>query len=438
MQVAAAMAIVGAVVGLILNGHQPPRFISTVQLRMTTQRDPNFPVKEEALASNAAYKRDMMVQQTMSRGSLTELMLRPGMDLYREERRALPFEDVVLKMRDDLRVRLLNDGFIDVSFAYRDPKRAQAVAQEMAAKFLEENVAINQQRDWVFREAWRRPAPKGENLAVVRAASTPTPASSRVIWVAYGLLAGALLGIAAALVWRRPQWSAQVAAMAALGCAAGIGVSTLVPRQYRSESIMRLTPSMEPRHVSGEVAGTPPREFMEHLRSALLADDWLAEVIQRPKLNLYPALRRQSGLNAALDRVRNHDLHIEMVNDGLSGTPWGGGRFRLAFSYSDPVSARAMVRELIVRFVELHNRDISERTKIEGPGYAYIEERKIGENLEILEPASEGALEPPGIEQWGWAIGLGAGLLAGILLTRQRTTGYSAPPSAVPLPSPPG
>ena len=47
----------------------------------------------------------------------------------------------------------------------------------------------------------------------------------------------------------------------------------------------------------------------------------------------------------------NHDLRIEIVKDELSNTPWGGGRFRVAFSYSDPVTARAQMRAVISQLV---------------------------------------------------------------------------------------
>jgi polysaccharide chain length determinant protein (PEP-CTERM system associated) len=79
-------------------------------------------------------------QVVTSRSSLEPLVQK--YDLYRVERyRGEPMESIIDMMRDDIKVTLntsrndITNGF-DISFRYRDPKTTQAVAAELASKYV--------------------------------------------------------------------------------------------------------------------------------------------------------------------------------------------------------------------------------------------------------------------------------------------------------------
>ena len=47
-----------------------------------------------------------MQQEILSRGSLTELIQRPSLDLYTKERQTKPMEDIVEMMRKDIKLAI--------------------------------------------------------------------------------------------------------------------------------------------------------------------------------------------------------------------------------------------------------------------------------------------------------------------------------------------
>jgi hypothetical protein len=62
--------------------------------------------------------------------------------------------------------------------------------------------------------------------------------------------------------------------------------------------------------------------------------------------------------------------------------------FRVSFTYDDALKAQAVVRELVTGFSERNVIEVRDRAKTEGGEFRMMAENKIGENLEVLEPAS--------------------------------------------------
>jgi len=92
-----------------------------------------------------------MQQDILSRGSLSELIQRPSLDLYRKERQRYPLEDVIQEMRNRIRIQALDvsgggqgrvASAFTISFPYPDRFKAQAVVRELVAKFTESNVTV--------------------------------------------------------------------------------------------------------------------------------------------------------------------------------------------------------------------------------------------------------------------------------------------------------
>ncbi|MFO7838318.1 MAG: Wzz/FepE/Etk N-terminal domain-containing protein [Desulfosalsimonadaceae bacterium] len=85
-------------------------------------------------------------QQVMSRSNL-EVMIEE-FDLYPEARKKAPIEDVIEKMRQkDITLERQGDGNVfSISFRGRQPRTVRAVTNELAAKFIEENLRARQEQ----------------------------------------------------------------------------------------------------------------------------------------------------------------------------------------------------------------------------------------------------------------------------------------------------
>lgn len=95
-----------------------------------------------------------MQQEILSRNSLSELIQRPALNLYRRERDSQPLEDVIEQMRArDIRVSIVNlagqgnrpASAFQIEFAYPDRFKAQAVVQALITKFTESMSIVTNQ-----------------------------------------------------------------------------------------------------------------------------------------------------------------------------------------------------------------------------------------------------------------------------------------------------
>ena len=84
-------------------------------------------------------------QQVTSRSSLEKIIKK--FDLYPGLRQQLPMEDVVEYMRNrNISIRLQKGDIFTVSFQGKNPKRVMNVTNELAAKFIEENLRFREER----------------------------------------------------------------------------------------------------------------------------------------------------------------------------------------------------------------------------------------------------------------------------------------------------
>ena len=121
--------------------------------------------------------------------------------------------------------------------------------------------------------------------------------------------------------------------------------------------------------------------------------------------------------------MRKGDIRTEVVPPGY---------FKIWFSYGDRFKAQAVVREFVTRFIEINVTEERERTKREGPEFKTMADHKLGENLEVLDPATLPE-EPIWPDRLRIALaGLGAGLLLGIVTLWLRRPRDPAPEAAVP------
>lgn len=134
----------------------------------------------------------------MSRTSLAEMMTDPRLDLYRNERRTMPLEDVVDIMRESVRVTIASAPnrkpgavvFV-ISFRYPDARKAVDTINAFIGKF--ENASLQTSgADTVYYAVLDRPALPKRPMFPKRAS-----------FVVTGAVAGLILAIATLFIRRR-------------------------------------------------------------------------------------------------------------------------------------------------------------------------------------------------------------------------------------------
>jgi polysaccharide chain length determinant protein (PEP-CTERM system associated) len=148
----------GLVVAVVVAFFWPDTYVSSATLRITPQQIPERLVPSN-INTQIAQRLTAMQQEILSRTSLSELIQRPSMDLYRKERLRTPMEDVVENMRKDIKITILDvpttpgqggtrvmASAFQVSFAYPERYKAQAVVRELVTKFMEQNSQVQRRQ----------------------------------------------------------------------------------------------------------------------------------------------------------------------------------------------------------------------------------------------------------------------------------------------------
>jgi hypothetical protein len=169
------------------------RYVSTAVVRFT------FAGLADSDRQGTLDRLRRMQQEVLSRKSLGELMTQSALDLYPEDRKRMPLEDVVENMRKGLRINLLEGPnwratTFEISCMYPDKFKAQSVVREVMAKFVEQ-----------LNTTQRSQAPPAAvTLQLLDPANLPKQPifPNRLVMVAVGLVCGAGLGLLAVLVRR--------------------------------------------------------------------------------------------------------------------------------------------------------------------------------------------------------------------------------------------
>ena len=140
----------GLVVSVVVAFLYPDTYVSSAVMRITPQQISDRLVPT-VVNMQMQQRLQQMQQEILSRGSLAELIARPALDLYKKERQRLPMEDIVQDMRTRaIRIQPVevNAGqgrvtsAFTISFSYPDRFKAQAVVRELVTKFTEQNVTV--------------------------------------------------------------------------------------------------------------------------------------------------------------------------------------------------------------------------------------------------------------------------------------------------------
>jgi succinoglycan biosynthesis transport protein ExoP len=140
----------GLVVSVVVGFLYPNTYESSAVLRVTPQQISDRLVPT-VVNMQMQQRLQQLQQEILSRGSLAELIGRPSLDLYKSERAHLPMEDIVQDMRAKaikIQPVEVNAGpgrvtsAFTISFKYPDRFKAQAVVRELVTKFTEQNVRV--------------------------------------------------------------------------------------------------------------------------------------------------------------------------------------------------------------------------------------------------------------------------------------------------------
>jgi hypothetical protein len=476
LRFAGVAALAGAILAFAASFAVPPRYISTALVRMSPRqaqpsvRDPRNPVLEvsnqAALISFEARQLGQVSSEIVSRNTLTDIIHKPTLDLYPQERAQMPLEDVLLQMRKDLQISpeppLVPCGAgpsltTRISFAYGNKEMAWAVVQELVSRLASLSVSMNGNQASLWITNWPSdPLPPEQEIVVLDRPSIPNRpvGPNRLLFLAGGLGGGLLLGLIAASALRRPKWTLQMAGFGAAGSALAIGLSFLLPERYTSTATLHFTTAVVPERLYSAVVSVPAAELMQRMIQEVLRRDTLADIIQRPSLDLYPKQRTRDSLEEIVDKMRSRDLAIHPVDPPVGSTV----AMSVSFTYPDAEKATMVVRELVTRMESLHlgathsrdpdpppgddgfrESDLPMGTfrddppagrKLTAPALTAKEndpvlralELHLGENLEVLDPANVPEVaDGPGLVTFA-AAGIAFGLLAGapILWFRQR------------------
>jgi hypothetical protein len=340
---AACCAIVAGLASFLL----PEHYESHATLRAYQFSAPGIPGPD--INGAVAERLHRLRAEIFSRSDLSEIIQRPSLDLYRQERERHPLEDVIQEMRSAGRVESSNPsrGIYTISFEYNDRFKAQAVVRALITKYMEANVTVE-------RKAGRegRGQPGSIKIEVLDPASDPQIAVSpnRRLIAAIGFAAGLPMGLVIAFFRRRPR--EQAIAMlrfatvtGAAGAIVAAAISFAIPSRYVSTATLRLLPA-----PGAEAPDRLAAQQVHQRMIEVLSRSSLAELIQRSELNLYRSERQRRPLEDIIAQMRDRDLRIESVEiDPSGGTTVA---FSIAFEYSDAKVAHTMVQSLVSKFVE--------------------------------------------------------------------------------------
>lgn len=145
-----------------------------------------------------------------------------------------------------------------------------------------------------------------------------------------------------AIAWRR-RWVLVFPPL--LIAIASFAVSGILPKQYRSETLIRVVPQRVPESYVRSTVRTRIEERLPSIGQQILSRTQLERVML--DLNLYPEERRTNGIDAVLDQMRA-DVTVDLVQPES---------FRVSYVASDPQIAQMVTERLASFFIQENLRD---------------------------------------------------------------------------------
>ena len=336
LKLAIALGIAGMLLGAGLGILLPSEYTSRATLQITPAV-----ISENAMETSMANSLNEHIQwmetHVLSRGTLSGIINDPQLHLYPAELSDKPLEDVVEEMKDNIHVDFvaLPGGLgkrataFNIEFTHSDPIKAQQTVRALIGSFMEEN------------QKSQRTQPPNSSSWIVVGAPANLPASPFYPRKSTVLLAGFILGVLVASIWRLIQRTGFVArrfapialafGIAGLGAVIVINYLDIFPYQYRSTAIL---------HIHGGATSE-----ISALKDRIVSRTTLSTVIQDPHLRLYKAQVETLPLEDVVQSMKTH-LHIDQSGD------LDGALIRVSFDYRDRFKAQQVLTTIVNRVVE--------------------------------------------------------------------------------------
>jgi succinoglycan biosynthesis transport protein ExoP len=137
---------------------------------------------------------------------------------------------------------------------------------------------------------------------------------------------------------------------------AGLVIATVIaflwPDTYVSTAVLRITPQQVSERLVPSATNVPMFDRLQQMQTAILSHTTLAEIIQKPTLELYKKEWNKIPMEDIVQSMRNKSIRITMMGDAKRG----GAAFQVSFSYTDRYKAQLVVRELVTRFMDQNMR----------------------------------------------------------------------------------
>ena len=340
----ARLAVVLGISGLILGAAGSfliaPVYLSEAVLRVEPLAAAGSVASPDAVNDMVAHLRHLI----FSRTQFALLINQPSLNLYRNELKTTPLEDVIERMRGDMTIDTSADS-IRIAFRYTDPVLARMTVSEVIARL--KDLAANYRRV-------ASPETVNFNLMVLDVPSLPV----RPYFPTLGMVAttGAFIGVCIVLGWqsarkRRLMSRRAILSAIALGFVCMIAANVvyvldqgdgrlgLFRERYRSSATMMLA------------HGDPAQ--IQSLTTEVLSRTSLSLVINDPHLRLYAQELKTEPLEDVIDDFRKN---VSIVPDAQ------GRSFTITFEYGDRYKAMQTVQVLMTRiddiFQRTHHNDV--------------------------------------------------------------------------------
>jgi polysaccharide chain length determinant protein (PEP-CTERM system associated) len=153
--------VIGALVTVLYTRTLPNEYRSATTILVIPQRIPESYVRSTVTVS-VEDRLTTIQQQLRSRSRLEPVIT--DFNLYLNERRNLPMEDVVAVMNEKIEIKIERGDAFSVSYINADPRMAQRVTERLASLFIDENLrerevlaeGTNQFLDAQLEDAGRR------------------------------------------------------------------------------------------------------------------------------------------------------------------------------------------------------------------------------------------------------------------------------------------
>src|SRR6516164_8602532 len=136
------------------------------------------------------------------------------------------------------------------------------------------------------------------------------------------------------------------------GLVVAVVIAFLWPDTFVSSAIMRITPQQIAPNLLPTVLNMQLQQRLQSMQQEILSRNSLAELIQRPSLDLYRKERQRYPLEDVIQDMRSKAIRIQAVEVSAGGQGRVASAFTISFSYPDRFKAQAVVRELVTKFTE--------------------------------------------------------------------------------------